>query len=84
MNALKNNPVAIASVVPIIVYLFAAMGFDVDEDTAAAIAGIVLVAGGAVARQLVRTRRTLPNPDAVKAPGAGPDQLGQAGGRGAL
>jgi hypothetical protein len=79
MNALKNNPVAIASVVPIIVYLAAAMGFNVDEDTAAGIAGIVLVAGGAVARQLVRTRRTLPNPDAVKIPDAGPERLRRPG-----
>jgi uncharacterized protein (DUF697 family) len=75
MNALKNNPVAIASVVPIIVYLAAAFGFDVDEETAAGIAGFVLLAGGAVARQLVRTKRTLPNPDAVKIPDAGPERL---------
>jgi hypothetical protein len=68
METLKNNPVALATLAPVIVYLAAAFGLNIDEDTAATVAGGVLVVGGFLARQLVRTRRTLPDPDAVKAP----------------
>jgi hypothetical protein len=66
-NKLANEPVGLAAVLaPILAYLLAAMGLDVDAETAAAIAGVVLVVGGAVARMLVRTKRTLPDPQAVK------------------
>jgi hypothetical protein len=69
VNKVKNEPVALAAVLaPIVVYLAAALGFDLDQGTAATIAGAVLVIGGGVARSQVRTKRTLPNPDAVKAP----------------
>jgi hypothetical protein len=69
MQAVKNNPVLIAALVPIVVYVATAMGFNVDEELAATIAGGVLVAGSLAARTMVRTKRTLPDPDAVK-PGA--------------
>jgi hypothetical protein len=53
-NLLTREPVAAAAVLaPIVVYLAAAFGFDVDEGTAAAIAGAALVIGGYVARRLV-------------------------------
>lgn len=65
-EAIANNPVLIAALAPIVVYLAAALGFEVEEGLAATIAGVVLVLGGLLARGLVRTRRTLPDPDAVK------------------
>jgi hypothetical protein len=67
MGTVKNEPVAIGAVlVPIIVWLATRYGIDMTAETASAVAGVVLVIGGAVARMLVRTKRTLPDPDAVK------------------
>jgi hypothetical protein len=67
MNKARNEPVAIATVlIPVIVWLAAYFGIDVSAETATAIAGAVLAVGGTVARAMVRTKRTLPNPDAVK------------------
>jgi hypothetical protein len=65
-EAIATNPVLIAALVPIVVYLGTSLGFDVDEGLAATIAGATLVVGSLIARGLVRTRRTLPDPDAVK------------------
>jgi hypothetical protein len=63
----KNEPVAIGTVlVPLVVWLAARYGFKADEDTATQIAGILVVIGAGLARAMVRTKRTLPNPDAVK------------------
>ena len=73
MESVKNEPVALAAVLaPIITYLAAYFGFDLEPATAASIAGAVLVVGGGVARSLVRTKRTLPDPDAVKPTAAPP------------
>jgi hypothetical protein len=63
----KNEPVAIGTVlVPLVVWLAARYGFKVDADTAIQIAGALVVIGAGAARAMVRTKRTLPNPDAVK------------------
>lgn len=51
--ALNKEPVATATIVPIIIWCAAHFGFDVDEDGATAIAGAVLVILGLFARQTV-------------------------------
>jgi hypothetical protein len=51
-NLLTRNPVAAAVLVPIIVTVGARFGLDVDEDTALAIGGVLLLLLGGVARQL--------------------------------
>jgi hypothetical protein len=83
MDSIKNEPVALAAVLaPIIVYLAAYLGFDVSGETAATIAGAVLVVGGGIARSLVRTKRTLPDPNAVKNKHGPPEKFGRQPGPG--
>jgi len=65
MSRIRTEPVLIGTVlVPVIVWLGARYGLDIDESTATNIAGVVLLAGGWIARNLVRTKATLPDPDA--------------------
>lgn len=50
---MNKEPVAIAILVPIVIWLAAHFGLKVDEDAASAIAGAVLVILGVFARQTV-------------------------------
>lgn len=50
---MNKEPVAIATLIPIIVWLAAHYGFNLDEDTASAIAAGVLFILGIFARQTV-------------------------------
>lgn len=53
MNRLSKEPVTAAVLVPVIVWLATYFGFNVDEETATAIAGALLVLIGLFARQRV-------------------------------
>lgn len=65
----RSEPVLFATLLaPVVVWLAAYFGLDMDETAATQVAGGVLLAGSVLARSRVRTRATLPDPDAVKAP----------------
>jgi hypothetical protein len=51
VKRLARENVTAATIVPIVVWLAAYFGFDVDETTATEIAGVVLVVLGFIARQ---------------------------------
>lgn len=53
MNRLAKEPVSVAVIVPIIVWVVTYFGIDMDEATATAIAGGVLAILGLFARQKV-------------------------------
>lgn len=52
-NPVKREPVATATLVPIIVWLAAHFGFEVDAETATMVAGALLVVCQLVARSMV-------------------------------
>ena len=61
----RNNPVITATLLaPAIAWLAARYGLDVTDTQATQVAAAILVAGSLLARGAVRTRRTLPDPDA--------------------
>jgi hypothetical protein len=64
-----NYPVALGTLLaPAVAWLIARYlpGLDLTDEQATIIAGFVLAAGSALATRAVRTKRTLPNPEAVK------------------
>lgn len=74
----RTEPVLSATLlVPVVVWLAAYFGLDMDEQTATAVAGVVLLAGSLFARSKVRTRTTLPDPTAVKPPPSAAGLLGR-------
>ena len=65
----RTEPVALATVVaPLLGWLAARYGLQLAPEQATWAAGVILAAGAALARSKVRTRRTLPNPDATRDP----------------
>ena len=67
----KSEPVLTATLlVPVIVWLAAYFfpGTEVSTEQATIAATVVLAVGSAVARSRVRTKATLPDPEAVKPP----------------
>lgn len=63
----KEYPVLTATLLaPVVAYLGGKLGLDLDDAQAAWLAGAVLAAGSTIATNLVRSRRTLPDPDATK------------------
>jgi len=65
MNPVSNEPVLLAAVASVVVWVAARRGLDLTADQASVVAGIVLTLGGVFARQLVR-------PIAKDAPAAPP------------
>lgn len=66
-----NYPVAIGTLLaPAVAWVTARYlpGLELSDEQATVIAGFVLAAGSGLATKAVRTKRTLPDPDAVKAP----------------
>lgn len=67
--SVKTEPVALATVLaPLLTWLGARYGLDVDAEKATWAAGVILTIGAGLARSVVRTKATLPDPDAVKSP----------------
>ena len=67
----KSEPVLTATLLaPVLVWLVAYFfpGTDISSEQATIAATVVLAIGSAVARSRVRTKASLPEPDAVKAP----------------
>jgi hypothetical protein len=63
----STEPVALATVLaPLLTWLAARYGLDVTPEKATWAAGVILTIGAGLARSAVRTKRTLPDPDAVK------------------
>jgi len=66
MKRTVHEPVLTATLLaPLVVWLAAYFGFDLDEATATQIAGGVLLAGSLVARQRVRPLSKGPGPSAA-------------------
>jgi len=67
----RSEPVLTATLLaPVLVWLVAYFfpGTDISSEQATIAATVVLAIGSAVARSRVRTKASLPEPDAVKAP----------------
>lgn len=67
-DRVASYPVLTATLLaPLVAYLGGKLGLDLDDAQAAWLAGAVLAAGSTIATNLVRSRRSLPDPDATKA-----------------
>jgi uncharacterized protein (DUF697 family) len=63
-----TEPVVLATVLaPLVTWLATRYGFDLTPTQATVAAGWILAAGSLLARSAVRTKRTLPDPNATKA-----------------
>lgn len=66
-DRVASYPVLTATLLaPLVAYLGGKLGLDLDDAEAAWLAGAVLAAGSTIATNLVRTRRTLPDPEATR------------------
>lgn len=66
-DRVASYPVLTATLLaPLVAYLGGKLGLDLDDAQAAWLAGAVLAAGSTIATNLVRSRRTLPDPEATR------------------
>ncbi len=65
----RHYPVLSATLVaPAVAYIGGRLGLDLDDEQATILAGAILAVGSVLATASTRSRRSLPDPDAVKDP----------------